>query len=222
VSAGVAGGIFGDEAGSLSGAGFAALTVGRLGDVRRSAAIGMLASEDGGAPWPASRRNGLVGHRCWRSIGHSGRCRRWFLRRLYLPARFNAGDGGLHAADRAGRSACGRRALRYAGAYDGGLRHRRASRKQPVGVGIPARHRLPRAGSFAACALVIAGLPPLGGLRGQVQSILHGLLAAGPGQGGKPWGTTWLLIALDRGGRPGGDHRAAALSGFAPSGLRAS
>lgn len=52
--------------------------------------------------------------------------------------------------------------------------------EQPVGEGIPAAIAF-LALAFAACALIIAGLPPLNGFVAKF-SILHGLLHPGPGK----------------------------------------
>lgn len=66
--------------------------------------------------------------------------------------------------------------------------------EQPVGEGIPAT--LAFLGlAFIACALIIAGLPPLNGFVAKF-SILHGLLHPGPGQTVSPGAMTLIALIL--------------------------
>lgn len=176
--------VFGDEAGSLSGFGFAALTVGGMATLLFGA-IGMLASQDGGrmAGFGAIISSGTL----LAVIGHSGGAvlasglyyllgsmlaMAAFMLLIELTERIRPPGAALLAI------------TMEAFAIED-------KPEDPVGVGIPGT--LAFLGlSFATCALVITGMPPMAGFVAKF-SLFHAMLAAVPAA--VPV-TTWLLIAL--------------------------
>ncbi|AVR87023.1 monovalent cation/H+ antiporter subunit D [Thauera aromatica] len=181
--AGDAGGA-GDAAHALQGFGFAALTVGGMATLLFGA-IGMLASQDGGrmAGYGAIVSSGTL----LAVIGHSGGAvlaaglyyllgstlaMAAFMLLIELTERIRPPGAALIAI------------TMEAFAIED-------KPEDPVGVGIPGT--LAFLGlSFAACALVIAGMPPLAGFVAKF-SLFHAMLAA---SSDKVPAMTWLLIAL--------------------------
>lgn len=181
--AGDAGGA-GDAAHALEGFGFAALTVGGMATLLFGA-IGMLASQDGGrmAGYGAIVSSGTL----LAVIGHSGGAvlaaglyyllgstlaMAAFMLLIELTERIRPPGAALIAI------------TMEAFAIED-------KPEDPVGVGIPGT--LAFLGlSFAACALVIAGMPPLAGFVAKF-SLFHAMLAA---SSDKVPAMTWLLIAL--------------------------
>ncbi|NLF54122.1 MAG: monovalent cation/H+ antiporter subunit D [Thauera phenolivorans] len=176
-----------DGAGALAGFGFAALTVGGMATVLFGA-IGMLASEDGGrmAGYGAIVSSGTL----LAAIGHGGDgvlasglyyllgstlAMAAFMLLIELAERIRPPGAALIAI------------TMEAFAIED-------KPEDPVGVGIPGT--LAFLGlSFAACALVISGMPPLAGFVAKF-SLFHAMLAsAATTPGGVP-ASTWLLIAL--------------------------
>ena len=176
--------VFGDGAGELDGFGLAALTIGGMATLLFGA-IGMLASQDGGrmAGYGAIISSGTL----LAVIGHSGGAvlasglyyllgstlaMAAFMLLLELTERIRPPGASLVAI------------TMEAFAIED-------KPEDPVGVDIPGT--LAFLGlSFTACALVIAGMPPLSGFVAKF-GIFHAMLAAT--NGGVP-GATWLLIGL--------------------------
>ncbi|TXL63874.1 monovalent cation/H+ antiporter subunit D [Zeimonas arvi] len=176
--------VFGDGAGALDGFGLAALTFGGMATLLFGA-IGMLASQDGGrmAGYAAIISSGTL----LAVIGHSGGAvlasglyyllgstlaMAAFMLLLELTERIRPPGASLVAI------------TMEAFAIED-------KPEDPVGVDIPGT--LAFLGlSFTACALVIAGMPPLSGFVAKF-GIFHTMLAAA--HDGVP-GTTWLLIGL--------------------------
>ncbi|MYZ53298.1 monovalent cation/H+ antiporter subunit D [Malikia spinosa] len=176
--------VFGDQAGALDGFGLAALSAGGMATLLFGA-IGMLASQDGGrmAGFGAIISSGTL----LAVIGHSGSAvlasglyyllgstlaMAAFMLLIELTERIRPPGSALLAL------------TMEAFAIED-------KPEDPVGVGIPGT--LAFLGlSFAACALVIAGMPPLAGFVAKF-SLFHALLASAPAQ--VPT-SSWLLIAL--------------------------
>jgi multicomponent K+:H+ antiporter subunit D len=176
--------VFGDGAGELGGFGLAALGIGGMATLLFGA-IGMLASQDGGrmAGYGAIISSGTL----LAVIGHSGSAvlasglyyllgstlaMAAFMLLLELTERIRPPGASLVAITMEAFAIEDRP-------------------EDPVGVDIPGT--LAFLGlSFTACALVIAGMPPLSGFVAKF-GIFHAMLAATPGS--VP-GTTWLLIGL--------------------------
>ena len=174
----------GDAAHALEGFGFAALMVGGMATLLFGA-IGMLASQDGGrmAGYGAIVSSGTL----LAVIGHSGSAvlasglyyllgstlaMAAFMLLIELTERIRPPGAALLAI------------TMEAFAIED-------KPEDPVGVGIPGT--LAFLGlSFAACALVIAGMPPLAGFVAKF-SLFHAMLAA---SSDKVPAMTWLLIAL--------------------------
>ena len=179
--------VFGDAAGALDGFGLAALSVGGMATLAFGA-IGMLASQDGGrmAGYGAIVSSGTL----LAVIGHSGSAvlasglyyllgstlaMAAFMLLIELTERIRPPGAALIAI------------TMEAFAIED-------KPEEPVGVGIPGT--LAFLGlSFAACALVISGMPPLAGFVAKF-SLFHAMLAsAAEAHGGVP-ARTWVLIAL--------------------------
>lgn len=176
--------VFGEESGALAGFGFAALMAGGMATLAFGA-IGMLASEDGGrmAGYGAIVSSGTL----LVVVGHSGTAvlasglyyllgstlaMAAFMLLIELTERIRPPGAALLAV------------TMEAFAIED-------KPEDPVGVGIPGT--LAFLGlSFAACALVISGMPPLSGFVAKF-SLFHAMLSATPDA--VP-GTTWLLIGL--------------------------
>jgi multicomponent K+:H+ antiporter subunit D len=174
----------GEEASALAGFGLAALTVGGLATLLFGA-VGMLSSEDGGrmAGYGAIVSSGTL----LVVVGHSGSAvlasglyyllgstlaMAAFMLLIELTERIRPPGATLLAI------------TMEAFAIED-------KPEDPVGVGMPGT--LTFLGlSFAACALVISGMPPLSGFVAKF-SLFHAMLAAT--QDGVP-PTTWLTIAL--------------------------
>ena len=176
--------VFGDEAGTLSNFGFAALTLGGMATLLFGA-IGMLASQDGGrmAGFGAIISSGTL----LAVIGHSGST---VLASglYYLLASTLAMAAFMLLIELAERIRPPGAALLALTMEAFGIEDKP---EDPVGVGIPGT--LAFLGlSFVACALVIAGMPPLAGFVAKF-SLFHALLAAAPETVSV---TTWLLIVL--------------------------
>lgn len=179
--------VFGDAAGALDGFGLAALSVGGMATLAFGA-IGMLASQDGGrmAGYGAIISSGTL----LAVIGHSGSAvlasglyyllgstlaMAAFMLLIELTERIRPPGAALIAI------------TMEAFAIED-------KPEEPVGVGIPGS--LAFLGlSFAACALVISGMPPLAGFVAKF-SLFHAMLAStADASGGVPT-PTWVLIAL--------------------------
>lgn len=176
--------VFGDQAGTLSNFGLAALSAGGMATLLFGA-IGMLASQDGGrmAGFGAIISSGTL----LAVIGHSGGtvlaaglyyllgstlAMSAFMLLIELTERIRPPGAALLALTM--------EAFAIEDKPD-----------DPVGVGIPGT--LAFLGlSFTACALVISGMPPLAGFIAKF-SLFHAMLAAAPA---KAPATTWLLVAL--------------------------
>lgn len=179
--------VFGDEAGALGGFGLAALSVGGMATLAFGA-IGMLASQDGGrmAGYGAIVSSGTL----LAVIGHSGGAvlasglyyllgstlaMAAFMLLIELTERIRPPGAALLAI------------TMEAFAIED-------KPEDPVGVGIPGS--LAFLGlSFAACALVISGMPPLAGFVAKF-SLFHALLASAADPAGSVPASTWVLIAL--------------------------
>lgn len=179
--------VFGDEAGALGGFGFAALSVGGMATLLFGA-IGMLASQDSGrlAGYGAIVSSGtllaVIGHAdpdvlaagLYYLLG-STLALAAFMLLIELTDRIRAPGAALLAI------------TMEAFAIED-------KPEDPVGVGIPGT--LAFLGlSFAACALVLSGLPPLAGFVAKF-SLFHALLAATVAMPDSVPATTWVLIAL--------------------------
>src|SRR5690606_19883923 len=179
--------VFGEGAGAAEGFGFAALTLGGMATVLFGA-IGMLASQDGGrmAGYGAIVSSGTL----LAVVGHSGGAvlasglyyllgstlaMAAFMLLIELTERIRPPGAALLAIT-----------MEAFAVED--------KPEDPVGVGIPGT--LTFLGlSFAACALVISGMPPLSGFVAKF-SLFHAMLSAPGAPGTSVPGTTWLLIAL--------------------------
>lgn len=179
--------VFGDAAGALDGFGLAALSVGGMATLAFGA-IGMLASQDGGrmAGYGAIISSGTL----LAVIGHSGSAvlasglyyllgstlaMAAFMLLIELTERIRAPGAALIAI------------TMEAFAIED-------KPEEPVGVGIPGS--LAFLGlSFAACALVISGMPPLAGFVAKF-SLFHAMLASAADAHGNVPTRTWVLIAL--------------------------
>lgn len=179
--------VFGDEAGALGGFGLAALSVGGMATLAFGA-VGMLASQDGGrmAGYGAIVSSGTL----LAVIGHSGSAvlasglyyllgstlaMAAFMLLIELTERIRPPGAALLAI------------TMEAFAIED-------KPEDPVGVGIPGS--LAFLGlSFAACALVISGMPPLAGFVAKF-SLFHALLASAADPAGGVPASTWVLIAL--------------------------
>jgi len=179
--------VFGDEAGALEGFGLTALTVGGMATLLFGA-IGMFASEDGGrmAGYGAIVSSGTL----LAVIGHAGSAVlasglyyllgstlaiAAFMLLIELAERIRPPGAALVAV------------TMEAFAIED-------KPEEAVGVGIPGT--LAFLGlSFAACALMISGMPPLSGFVAKF-SLFHTMLASSAATPGGVPGTTWLLIAL--------------------------
>jgi multicomponent K+:H+ antiporter subunit D len=166
--------VFGDAAGALDGFGLAALTVGGMATLLFGA-IGMLASQDGGrmAGYGAIISSGTL----LAVIGHSGSAvlasglyyllgstlaMAAFMLLIELTERIRPPGAALIAI------------TMEAFAIED-------KPEEPVGVGIPGS--LAFLGlSFAACALVISGMPPLAGFVAKF-SLFHAMLASAAAPG---------------------------------------
>ena len=179
--------VFGDAAGALDGFGLAALSVGGMATLAFGA-IGMLASQDGGrmAGYGAIISSGTL----LAVIGHSGSAvlasglyyllgstlaMAAFMLLIELTERIRPPGAALIAI------------TMEAFAIED-------KPEEPVGVGIPGS--LAFLGlSFAACALVISGMPPLAGFVAKF-SLFHAMLASAAETHGNVPARTWVLIAL--------------------------
>ena len=179
--------VFGDAAGALDGFGLAALSVGGMATLAFGA-IGMLASQDGGrmAGYGAIVSSGTL----LAVIGHSGSAvlasglyyllgstlaMAAFMLLIELTERIRPPGAALIAI------------TMEAFAIED-------KPEEPVGVGIPGN--LAFLGlSFAACALVISGMPPLAGFVAKF-SLFHAMLASTAEMDGGVPTRTWVLIAL--------------------------
>ena len=179
--------VFGDAAGALDGFGLAALAVGGMATLAFGA-IGMLASQDGGrmAGYGAIISSGTL----LAVIGHSGSAvlasglyyllgstlaMAAFMLLIELTERIRPPGAALIAI------------TMEAFAIED-------KPEEPVGVGIPGS--LAFLGlSFAACALVISGMPPLAGFVAKF-SLFHAMLASTAEMTGGVPTRTWVLIAL--------------------------
>ena len=179
--------VFGDAAGALDGFGLAALAVGGMATLAFGA-IGMLASQDGGrmAGYGAIVSSGTL----LAVIGHSGSAvlasglyyllgstlaMAAFMLLIELTERIRPPGAALIAI------------TMEAFAIED-------KPEEPVGVGIPGS--LAFLGlSFAACALVISGMPPLAGFVAKF-SLFHAMLASAAEAHGNVPARTWVLIAL--------------------------
>ena len=179
--------VFGDAAGTLDGFGLAALSVGGMATLAFGA-IGMLASQDGGrmAGYGAIISSGTL----LAVIGHSGSAvlasglyyllgstlaMAAFMLLIELTERIRPPGAALIAI------------TMEAFAIED-------KPEEPVGVGIPGS--LAFLGlSFAACALVISGMPPLAGFVAKF-SLFHAMLASTAEMDGGVPARTWVLIAL--------------------------
>ena len=179
--------VFGDAAGTLDGFGLAALAVGGMATLAFGA-IGMLASQDGGrmAGYGAIVSSGTL----LAVIGHSGSAvlasglyyllgstlaMAAFMLLIELTERIRPPGAALIAI------------TMEAFAIED-------KPEEPVGVGIPGS--LAFLGlSFAACALVISGMPPLAGFVAKF-SLFHAMLASAAEAHGSVPARTWVLIAL--------------------------
>ena len=179
--------VFGDAAGALDGFGLAALAVGGMATLAFGA-IGMLASQDGGrmAGYGAIISSGTL----LAVIGHSGSAvlasglyyllgstlaMAAFMLLIELTERIRPPGAALIAI------------TMEAFAIED-------KPEEPVGVGIPGS--LAFLGlSFAACALVISGMPPLAGFVAKF-SLFHAMLASTAEMDGGVPTRTWVLIAL--------------------------
>ncbi|MBP7468803.1 MAG: monovalent cation/H+ antiporter subunit D [Thauera sp.] len=179
--------VFGDAAGALDGFGLAALAVGGMATLAFGA-IGMLASQDGGrmAGYGAIVSSGTL----LAVIGHSGSAvlasglyyllgstlaMAAFMLLIELTERIRPPGAALIAI------------TMEAFAIED-------KPEEPVGVGIPGS--LAFLGlSFAACALVISGMPPLAGFVAKF-SLFHAMLASTAEMDGGVPTRTWVLIAL--------------------------
>jgi multicomponent K+:H+ antiporter subunit D len=183
--------VFGDAAGTLDGFGLAALSVGGMATLAFGA-IGMLASQDGGrmAGYGAIISSGTL----LAVIGHSGSAvlasglyyllgstlaMAAFMLLIELTERIRPPGAALIAI------------TMEAFAIED-------KPEEPVGVGIPGS--LAFLGlSFAACALVISGMPPLAGFVAKF-SLFHAMLAStaelSGGANASVPASTWVLIAL--------------------------
>ena len=179
--------VFGDAAGALGGFGLAALSVGGMATLAFGA-IGMLASQDGGrmAGYGAIISSGTL----LAVIGHSGSAvlasglyyllgstlaMAAFMLLIELTERIRPPGAALIAI------------TMEAFAIED-------KPEEPVGVGIPGS--LAFLGlSFAACALVISGMPPLAGFVAKF-SLFHAMLASAAEAHGNVPARTWVLIAL--------------------------
>lgn len=179
--------VFGDAAGALDGFGLAALGVGGMATLAFGA-IGMLASQDGGrmAGYGAIVSSGTL----LAVIGHSGSAvlasglyyllgstlaMAAFMLLIELTERIRPPGAALIAI------------TMEAFAIED-------KPEEPVGVGIPGS--LAFLGlSFAACALVISGMPPLAGFVAKF-SLFHAMLASTAEMDGGVPTRTWVLIAL--------------------------
>ena len=179
--------VFGDAAGALDGFGLAALSVGGMATLAFGA-IGMLASQDGGrmAGYGAIISSGTL----LAVIGHSGSAvlasglyyllgstlaMAAFMLLIELTERIRPPGAALIAI------------TMEAFAIED-------KPEEPVGVGIPGS--LAFLGlSFAACALVISGMPPLAGFVAKF-SLFHAMLASAAEAHGNVPARTWVLIAL--------------------------
>jgi len=176
--------VFGDQAGELTNFGLAALTAAGMATLLFGA-IGMLASQDGGrmAGFGAIISSGTL----LAVIGHSGSAvlasglyyligstlaMAAFMLLIELTERMRPPGSALLTLT-----------MEAFAVED--------KPEDPVGVGIPGTFAFLGL-SFAACALVITGMPPLAGFVAKF-SLFHALLAAAPSQ--VPV-STWLLIAL--------------------------
>jgi len=176
--------VFGGEAATMSHFGLVALTVGGMATVLFGA-IGMLASQDGGrmAGFGAVVSSGTL----LVVIGHSGSAvlaaglyyllastlaMAAFMLLIELTERIRPPGSALLALT-----------MEAFAVED--------KPEDPVGVGIPGTFAFLGL-SFATCALVITGMPPLAGFVAKF-SLFHALLAATPEN--VPL-TTWLLIVL--------------------------
>ena len=179
--------VFGEAAGALDGFGLAALSVGGMATLAFGA-IGMLASQDGGrmAGYGAIVSSGTL----LAVIGHSGSAvlasglyyllgstlaMAAFMLLIELTERIRPPGAALIAI------------TMEAFAIED-------KPEEPVGVGIPGS--LAFLGlSFAACALVISGMPPLAGFVAKF-SLFHAMLASAAEAHGNVPARTWVLIAL--------------------------
>ena len=179
--------VFGDAAGALDGFGLAALSVGGMATLAFGA-LGMLASQDGGrmAGYGAIVSSGTL----LAVIGHSGSAvlasglyyllgstlaMAAFMLLIELTERIRPPGAALIAI------------TMEAFAIED-------KPEEPVGVGIPGS--LAFLGlSFAACALVISGMPPLAGFVAKF-SLFHAMLASTAEMDGGVPTRTWVLIAL--------------------------
>ena len=179
--------VFGADAGALAGFGFTALMIGGMTTVLFGA-IGMLASQDGGrmAGFGAIVSSGTL----LAVIGQSGGGTVLSAGLYYLLGSTLAMAAFMLLIELTER-------IRPPGASLIAITMEAFAiedkPEDPVGVGIPGT--LAFLGlSFAACALVISGMPPLSGFVAKF-SLFHALLDETTAEAGVP-GLTWALIAL--------------------------
>ena len=172
--------LFGAEAGASAGFGGIVAAGRRHGDhrLRRDRRAGLA----GHGPACRLQRARLVRHAA--GGDRHGRRRR-HGRRAVLSGQLDADDRRLLPADRAGRARAGP-GRRRAGRHDGSLwrRRRGGGREEEVGVAMPGTLAVLGI-CFAACALLLAGLPPLSGFVAKFAMLTAHAQSGRPGRGGR-------------------------------------